>query len=287
LPADPHPELELRRGALSCLIAPALGGSVLRLADGDNDLLRPTEAGATDPLLTASFPLVPFANRVRSGRFSFEGAQVALPADPVAPPHALHGFGWRRPWTVDEQAADFAVLRHDHDGADWPWRYSATQRFQLDDGELSLEIAVRSLEADATMPMGIGIHPYFQRTQHTRVVARASHLWLNAPDGVAETRVEDARFDGRREVWVSELEGLDNFFEGDGEALILGGRRPLKLTGAPSAGFHVYVPPGQPFFCIEPVSHPPNSFGRGEIRAQDRLGPGEQRSWRYRIAADP
>ena len=46
-----------------------------------------------------SFPMVPFAGRVRHGRFTFDGRVHELPID--MPPHAIHGTGYIQPWHVD------------------------------------------------------------------------------------------------------------------------------------------------------------------------------------------
>ncbi|MGH1559503.1 hypothetical protein ACRAWD_21235 [Caulobacter segnis] len=94
-------------------------------------MLRPMGGGATDALLTASFPLVPFCNRIPNGRFVFEGREVVLPPNLAGHPHALHGQGWRAGWTVDKAEGNEAVLSYAHAPDAWPWAYRAEQRFVL------------------------------------------------------------------------------------------------------------------------------------------------------------
>src|SRR5512133_3651317 len=99
--------VRLTAGALRVEIAPAVGGSLARFdggwrdgpRQGRVDWLRPAgEEGLQrrDPLAMASFPLVPFCNRIRNGRASFEGREIHFPPNhpAQASPHPLHGLGW-------------------------------------------------------------------------------------------------------------------------------------------------------------------------------------------------
>src|SRR5262245_32003220 len=92
----------LRAGRAEAGIAPRHGGSVTHFQwnEGSQTIpwLRPTSDGArsdgpSDRL--ACFPLVPFSNRIRNGRFQFGGRAVTLPPNRYVAPHALHGDGWQ------------------------------------------------------------------------------------------------------------------------------------------------------------------------------------------------
>src|SRR5215470_12602662 len=100
--------ITLRQGALGVSLAPAIGGSIARFwsdARGTGlDFLRPTPADALscgDPGTLSSFPLVPWSNRIRAGRFTFDGRPVAL--TPNLRGHAIHGLGYRTPWIVTDR----------------------------------------------------------------------------------------------------------------------------------------------------------------------------------------
>ena len=58
---------------------------------------------------------------------------------------------------------------------------------------------------------------------------------------------------------------LDNCFDGwDGRAAIAWPQRRLRLELEASAPFRhlvIYIPPGQHFFCVEPVSHANGQVG--------------------------
>ena len=65
---------------------------------------------------------------------------------------------------------------------------------------------------------------------------------------------------------------LDNCFDGwDGRATIVWPARRLRLDLEASAPFRhlvIYVPPGQSFFCVEPVSHANGQVGLRSARAR-------------------
>ena len=74
---------------------------------GDQPMLH--ESGVApgpgwDPLTMASFPLVPFSNRIGGGRFRWDGADHRLPPSRLPDRHSIHGVGWRRAWRVAEAA---------------------------------------------------------------------------------------------------------------------------------------------------------------------------------------
>ena len=134
--------LELRHGDLTATVDPALGGAVLSLRRGEEDLLRPTPAGAADVLQTACFPLVPFANRIAQGRFAWGGRSAVLPPNLAGQAHPLHGDGWLGGWTVEAADAAAATLEFTPQGSAWPWRYRAAQSVRLDDCGLNLALSV-------------------------------------------------------------------------------------------------------------------------------------------------
>src|SRR5687767_15955674 len=126
--------LRLEAGALRLELNPKAGGSIralaLKLADAEHAILRAAPP-SNDVLDAASFPLVPYVNRIRGGRFTFRGREVTLAPNMAGDPSPLHGQGWLAPWRVDSADASAAVLSFDHPAGEWPWTYRAEQRFEL------------------------------------------------------------------------------------------------------------------------------------------------------------
>ncbi|HUG83319.1 MAG TPA: hypothetical protein VMM13_02080, partial [Euzebya sp.] len=102
--------LALTQGDTRVEVDASNGARLTQLTVAGRQLLLPHEEGG-DPVLGGCFPMVPWAGRVRQGRFTFEGIAVQLELD--APPPALHGMAYRRSWTVDQTGAAQAELRID------------------------------------------------------------------------------------------------------------------------------------------------------------------------------
>jgi aldose 1-epimerase len=100
-----------------------------------------------------SFPMAPYAGRVRDGRFAFRGLQHYLPIR--MEPHAIHGTVLDRPWRAIDDRTIATEL-----GPSWPFAGRAIQRFELDVGRFTSRLEVH---ADEPMPASIGWHPWFRR----------------------------------------------------------------------------------------------------------------------------
>jgi aldose 1-epimerase len=269
--------IALERNGVSCGLDPELGGALLSLSVNGINLLRPAPSKPRDILETACFPLVPFANRIADGRMVFEGRQIVLPPDPAALPHAHHGHGWRRPWRLVHKGDVSAVVELRHDPDAWPWAYAATQEVTLVDGGAEVELSVRNL-SDRPMPAGLGLHPYFFRGEADVIRLEARRIVTNSRGGIPIG--EELFVPGEKSL--TELDGLDNLLIDDSGGVRLGlSGVDHVLTAQGAVGFHVYVPKGEGFFCVEPVTHLPNAFAADADK--HALAPGDTRRLSMRL----
>jgi aldose 1-epimerase len=171
--------ITLRQGAAQASLLPHLGGAVGSFTVEGHAVLRPTPEHATDPLETACFPLVPYPNRIAAGRFTFAGKAYAIPPNHPAFPHPLHGLGWLKPWAVTAQTQNTAALTCSHKADEnWPWDWSATQRFELSEHALRITLELVN-GAEQAMPAGLGLHPYFVRRAGDALRFAAAGVWHN------------------------------------------------------------------------------------------------------------
>lgn len=279
----------LTSGTARVEVCPDAGGSVARyrtLVDGTPvDWLRAASAETLrdgDPLGMGCFPLVPFSNRIRQGRFDFGGRRVALPLNRSDMPHAIHGHGWQAAWTVADQSADAVILEYVHAADAWPFPYRAQQHFALTDTALTISIGVENI-GDEAMPAGIGLHPYFNRRDGARVSAAVEAVWLTDDEVMPTEKVSvppDWRLADGLDV---DAVALDNGFTGwHGEAHIRWPASGQALSIKADAAFRflvVFTPPGADFFCVEPVSHCTDAFNMAAAGRDDTgmavLAPGE------------
>ncbi len=256
--------LELKNGDWQAALAPETGGAVARLTHRGRDVLRAAPDGAREPLAMASFPLVPFANRIANGRFRFAGHDVRLPRNFGDHPHVLHGHGWQAPWRVVSRDESQAVLAFAHAADAWPWPYAAEQRFALSADGLRVELLLTSRGAEP-MPFSLGFHPYFPKFSQTRLQADVRGVWLSDDACIPTVLAAPAHFlDLARGTALAEAPFVDHCHTGwAGTAVIAQPEFTLRLSASPELDFlHVFVPSGADYFCAEPVSAMPDAFNR-------------------------
>lgn len=258
--------VRLQRGDFTLDLCPKWGGAIAAFRKGDRALLRPggeTFLPRGDPRLAACFPLVPFSNRIADARFRFRGQVCELARNFPPEPHAIHGQGWQNPWVVADAAPSQAELTLRHAVSGTPLDYRAHQSFALREDGLEVALEVTNV-GDGPMPAGIGLHPYFVRTDGMMLRAHVDHVWLADGRNIPQERVPlPAKWDFAKAPRLAALE-LDHCFGGwDGRAEIHWpeSNLTLRIEAAPVFGHLVlYVPPNQDFLCIEPVSHVNDGF---------------------------
>jgi aldose 1-epimerase len=277
---DPTEKLvTLCTGRTQLGVAPGTGGSIAyyRRAHGRlrHDWLRPASAadlasGAAERL--ACFPLVPYSNRIRDGRFAFRGRTIRLRPTQWSGRHVPHGHGWRLAWSIVERGNDHLAIAYERAADDWPYPYRARQDFALTDDELQVTLSVVNAGPE-TMPVGLGLHPYFPRTAGCRLIASVAAMWATdaevMPTGLTAA---DSRMGTGEGLSVSDS-ALDNTFTGwQRRATIVWPEHDARLTidaDPPLEFLAVFTPPGEDYFCVEPVSHCTDAFnlaaqGRGD-----------------------
>jgi aldose 1-epimerase len=232
----------------------------------------------------ACFPLVPYANRIAAGRFSFAGREVGLRRNWDRDPHPLHGQGWRAPWSVESLSDSQATFAFLGGGDEWPWRYRSVQEFEVAGDALAIRLSVENL-SDAVMPAMLGLHPYFPQAAQASVTARTRTVWL--PDAQALPVQEimtptDWSFDVPRSI---ARVALDHCFDHwDGAASVRWPDRTLTLSATGVRALHVYTPANADFFCLEPQTAAAGALNRPAGGAA-ALAPGERLEMRVRFSA--
>jgi aldose 1-epimerase len=269
-PIRPEDAVLLESGALSLELWPSIGGCVAAFswqhAGRRIELMRratPRGLPERDGRELASFPLFPFSNRVKDGRFSFQGQAVELVRN-TPPDHPIHGHTWQRPWTLVGSSATTAELVCQYPGADWPWAYTATQRFSLSPAGLTVELELKN-DGQAPMPCGFGMHPYYDRTEGVRLQTRAPVRWVGNQYLLPEWSEPVPReWNFTEPQQLSPLAEMDGCFgQFGGTARLEWPEKGAALSIEADAIFGVlivYVPKGQEFFCLETVSNVNDAF---------------------------
>jgi len=256
----PPDALILSSSDLELELSPSIGGAISRLTyvgeGGPRPILRERHSPLQNVLEAASFPLVPFVNRVRGGSFSFRGRTVSLEPNMAGDPSPLHGQGWLNPWTVEESGEDFVTLSYHHEPGEWPWAYSTRQEFRLDGPVLDLALTCRN-DSSELMPSGLGQHPYFPCTAQTRLDTEVGFAWTIDAQVLPVAKVPaTGRYDLRDRLICGQ--DLDNGFEGWSGSVVMNDPDwpyELELSSPQARFFQIFSPPGGGFFVAEPVTH--------------------------------
>ncbi|HEY0087109.1 MAG TPA: aldose 1-epimerase [Allosphingosinicella sp.] len=284
-------------GALSLTLLPDVGGSIARFeyraAEGKQiPVLRGSAEGSTEVLAQGSFPLVPYSNRIREGRFRFRRREVRIARNMAGDPNPLHGQGWLAAWEVVRLGEREAELRFVHEAGEWPWRFEARQVFTLYEGGLTVVLTCTNL-SDDPMPCGLGQHPYFPCTPETILDTEVESVWTIDEQVMP---VEKVAAEGRYDLRNRRVAGqdLDNGFGGwGGYARVEDPSLPFTVgMSSPDANFfQLYSPPSGELFVIESVSHanaalnePEESWAELGLRVLD---PGQSMALTMRLDVTP
>ncbi|WP_297443138.1 aldose 1-epimerase [Acidocella sp.] len=270
--------MDLTNGPLRLRLAPETGGAIHGWWHEGRALLRETPPDGADVRDHASFPLIPFSNRIARGQFRFGGEAFTLPRDPRDPRHALHGNALYARWQVARAGPASALLsltyRPDLPQTPFfPFAYTAWQRYTLSPTGLSIGLCLRN-DDKRPFPAGLGHHLYFPRTLSTRLRFWAAGHWETGTDGLPSRRsttwrdefaqgaaLAGARFDNGFYGWARQVE-ITEAAAGYG----------LRLRASAALAHAVlYVPETHAYFAFEPVSHGIDAINREGMRV---LAPG-------------
>jgi len=248
--------LTLRAEALRCDIKPELGGSIAGLWLGDIPVLRSTPAPQLHSVRqAASYPLVPFSNRVGHASLQWQGTDHPLIKNFEPEPHAIHGIGWERPWAVLESTEQFALLSYEHKAdAAWPFDFDSSQVFKIEPHALELSLSITN-QSQVSAPVGLGWHPYFAKREGSRVQFETAGRWEMGDDKLPTHRVPH----GGLNTDCAALT-VDHCFDGWKGVVDLQDRVLRVRVTSSLSRLVVFTTPERDSIAIEPVSHVNNAL---------------------------
>jgi len=254
-----HQGIVLQNEHLRCVINAQLGGSIVSLECDGHPVLRGVDPQKIKSAReAASYPLVPFSNRIGHATLKWMGTDHPLIRNNADEPHAIHGVGWQRPWNVLEQNEQFTLLSFEHraDGG-WPFDFDASQAFQLKGQELHQTLSITNQDTKPT-PVGLGWHPYFIKRKNTQITFLAKSRWEMGEDKLPTHASKSAGLNQN----CSDLT-VDHCFEGwAGEVKIFD--EDFNITVKSNlTRLVVYTHPGNNSIAVEPVSHVNNALNMG------------------------
>jgi aldose 1-epimerase len=247
------------------------------------------------PPKSAGCVLVPWPNRIRDGRYRFDGVDYQLPLTEPAALNASHGLvKWVR-WQCLEQSPDSVLIGHDLvPQTGYPFEIRLRLRYSVSAGGLTVRLTASNI-GSATAPFGAGFHPFLDLGDYplddAELLIPAEYVLRTDERQIPVGRlpVAGTAFDLRRLRPLGELRLDHGFADLTGSAAVLNtARRRLELHWDSAFRYlQVFTPPGitpgRNAVAIEPMSCPANAFNSGERLL--RLAPGEEwtGSWGIRL----
>lgn len=251
----------LRSGELEVALAPEAGGRIAQLRYQGVDWLVGPDDGWPATIAWGCYPMVPWAGRIRRGRFDFDGKPYVLPIN--FEEHAIHGVGFSRAWQLDARASDAAMLSLALPEDDyWPFGGVATQVIQLHSSSMRLQLAVEA--GSRPMPAVLGWHPWFRKPE--RLVFAPEAMYPRDEEGIAVFPPQ-APVPG---PW-------DDCFVSRGDiVLVRGGQRLVVRSDTDHC---VVYDAAVHATCVEPQTGPPDGF----TLKPNRLAPGQRLSLTFEM----
>lgn len=137
-------------------------GKTLNLLEAPNTY----EAWKADNYFQSKW-LLPFPNRLKGGRYQFEGKTYQFPINDTNCQNALHGFIYNDSMLVENIDCTISYgqigLKYDYRGdlAYYPFPFRLEIIYQLFFNELKCITIVKNT-GTTPLPIGLGFHPYFQ-----------------------------------------------------------------------------------------------------------------------------
>jgi aldose 1-epimerase len=241
-PLAPGPLIVIAHGSLRVTIAPQAGGRIAQIQrDGIDHLVAYDEANSA-MIAWGSYPMVPWAGRIRNGRFDFQGRSYRLPLN--LGEHAIHGLGFVLPWKVETHESSVVELTLElPEDERWPFGGTARQRLAVSEDRLEMTLSVQA--GRMSMPAVVGWHPWFRKPE--RIVFSPSHIYPRDDLGMATLPLASPT----RGPWD------DCFINHDAVMIAIAGQQ-LRLS-SDCRHWVVYDAPTHAT-CIEPQSGPPDAF---------------------------
>jgi len=235
--------------------------------------------------------LVPWPNRLRDGRYRFDGTDYQLPLTEPATLNASHGLvKWAR-WQCLERTADSVLMGYDLvPQTGYPFPVRLRLRYTVSDAGLAVTLTAGNLGTTAA-PFGAGFHPYLDLGSEPLdtaelLVPAATVLRTDERSLPVEwLPVAGTVFDLRRPRPLGALRLDHGFGELTGSAVVLRTeRRTVELHWDPAFQYlQVYTPPrmgpDRNAVAVEPMSCPADAFNSGTGLVRLEPGAGWTGSW--------
>jgi aldose 1-epimerase len=235
--------------------------------------------------------LIPWPNRIRDGRYVFNGVTQQLALSEPARHNAIHGLARNVAWVLVDKAPDTVTHRvRIYPQSGWPGTLEAVITHRVGEDGLTVQVQATNI-GDGELPFGYGAHPYLtvgESTVDEVAVTVPAESYLEVDDRMLPVKispVDGTVYDLRSGPVLGSVNldtamtGLARNSDGRWHVRLLLGDRKAELWGDETMRW-VQLFTGGPHrdwsIAIEPMTCGPDAFNPGPTHGDLRvLAPGE------------
>lgn len=239
--------------------------------------------------------LAPFANRIKDGKYQFEGENFQLPINRPSENNALHGFLYKKSFQVTEMKrgmndCEIELLFKADEEVGFPFKYNQTINYKWNGYDNLIITATVENTSDKNMPYFFGWHPYFKLSESVN----DSTLQFEA---MHKIEVDSQKIPTGNVVPFSEFNALKNINESSFDDAFELKQDPTVVLKSSSLGvqldlnfsdcdlpfkyLQIYTPKDRESIALEPMTSFANAFNHQKDLCV--LKPGEKRSSTFEI----
>jgi aldose 1-epimerase len=236
-------DLHLGTGWFGCSVDALRGArlSSLRIAGRERLVAHSRGASATS---WGAYPMVPYAGRVRRGKFQHAGREHQLPLNFGV--HAIHGTVFDVSWSTLEHSPTRIMLAASL-GDRWPFAGHVTHEITLDSVQQSVTCTLEVMTTGESMPAQVGWHPWFVRPARLDV-------------DFAEMYVRDADYIATAQRIPPPAGPWDDCFTGSRRSPEITFDDGTRIVVDSDCDHWVIYDMPTHALCVEPQSGPPDGF---------------------------
>ncbi len=234
--------------------------------------------------------LIPWPNRIRDGRYTFNGVTQQLALSEPARQNASHGLVRYAPWILIDRKVDAITHRvRIYPQPGWPGTLEAMITHRVGDEGLTVTVEATNIGAEE-LPFGYGAHPYLtvgESTVDEVAVTVPASSYLEVDDRLLPTAispVDGTVYDLRQGPVLGSakldtaMTGLARDADGRWRVRLVLGDRYAELWGDETMQWaQVFTggPSRDSSIAVEPMTCGPDAFNAGPTHDDMRvLGPG-------------
>ena len=240
-------------------ISPEMGASITKfknIISGEN-IFRPLSNKKKlikkNCYFSGYFATVPYFGAIANKTFLYKKKYVSLPKTHPLEPDTIHGEGWVNKWKIKSKSKISTELVFNHGGKKgFPFKYQVNQEFALKNKSLFINISITNIDKES-FNCGIGFHPWFNITKFSRIYSNNFTYIKEYPKKVYKKKL----FSRNNFLDLNKFKIDKTFIDWNGKAkLKINKDTTIEIKNKKNINnLHVYSPPNENFFCIEPVTN--------------------------------